>query len=226
MTKSRPRSVFSFSYGVFDLDGTLVDSIVPCIRLFSELVSRHGVDPRTAASSYLDDTTLSLEDSFRRVLDAHAGCATDELVAGLMTDFNRLIRSEPIGFVPGAERLLRRLRRSGRVLFVSSGSPDATVNRRLGSLRSQGMFLDARGSTAVVKGPEHIELFAAGLGLTLAEFAANAFICGDFEKDMVIGRETGLYAIGVLGSVDGGRLRQAGARRIIPDLKTLLTDRC
>lgn len=226
MTKSRPRSVFSFGYGVFDLDGTLVDSIAPCISLFSELVSAYRIDRRAAAAAYLRDTTLTLEESFRRILGEHGVDAGDVAIAGLMARFNRLIKKEPIGFVPGAQRLIRRLRQSGRVLFVSSGSPDETVNRRLGSMRARGMFQETRGSTAVPKGPEHVELFAASLGLSLSEFAADAFICGDFEKDMAIGRETGLYAIGVLGSIDDVRLRQAGARRVIPDLKTLLADPC
>jgi len=226
MTKSRARSVFSFRYGVFDLDGTLVDSIVPCIRIFSELASDYGIDRRAAADSYLGDTTLSLEDSFRRVLSEHGKEAGQARIDRLMTRFTAMIRREPIAFVPGAKRLVRRLHERGSVLFVSSGSPDETVDRRLGSVLARGLIRRAFGSTAVVKGPEHIELFADGLGLTLREFAADAFICGDFEKDMAIGRETGLYAIGVLGSVDAGRLRLAGARRVVPDLKTLLADHC
>jgi phosphoglycolate phosphatase-like HAD superfamily hydrolase len=224
MSQRRTRSVFSFRYGIFDLDGTLVDSIVPCTRLFSELVSEFGIEPKAAARSYLSDTTLTLEDSFRRVLAEYGLVFSESEIDRLMAGFTERIRREPIDFVPGARRLIHTLRQRGLTLFVSSGSPDETVRRRLGSETVKGSFNLTFGSTAVIKGPEHIELFAEALGLPLAEFARNAFICGDFEKDMLIGRETGLYAIGVLGSVSPERLRRSGAKRIIPNLKTLLSD--
>jgi phosphoglycolate phosphatase-like HAD superfamily hydrolase len=224
MARRRTRSVFSFKYGVFDLDGTLVDSMIPCTRLFAELVSGFGIEPKAAVRSYLSDTTITLEDSFRRVLAEYGVVVSEADISRLMTEFNARIKSEPVEFMPGAQRLIRTLRQRGLTLFVSSGSPDEVVRRRLGSELARGAFKLAFGSTAVTKGPEHICMFADSLGLTLAEFASQAFFCGDFEKDMLIGRETGLYTIGILSTIDPDRLRQAGARRIVPDLKTLLSD--
>lgn len=224
MARHRTRSVFSFRYGVFDLDGTLVDSLVPCIRLFTDLTSKFGIEPKAAVRSYLSDTTITLEDSFRRVLAEYGVVFKDADINRLMTEFNARIKGEPVDFMPGAVRLIRALKRRGLTLFVSSGSPDEVVRRRLGSELTKGSFDLAFGSTAVTKGPEHIEMFADSLGLTLAEFAADGFFCGDFEKDMLIARDVGLYPIGVMSTIDAERLRLAGAKRIVPDLKTLLSD--
>jgi len=221
---ARNRSIFSFDHGVFDLDGTLVDSMGACTDIFSRLVAGQGIDPAEAARSYLSDTTRSLEDGFRQVLAEFGAEHNDAIVAGLMTRFADEIKREPIGFFPGARRLVRRLRQAGRQLFVSSGSPDEVVRRRLGAEAVRGMFRLTFGSTALPKGPEHIRRFAEELRQTPEEFGARGFIIGDLEIDMIIGREAGLYAIGVATTIAADRLRAAGARRIVPDIRTLLAD--
>jgi len=220
----RTRSVFSFDHGVFDLDGTLVDSMGACTGIFARLVASRGVDPDAATRSYLSNTTRSLEETFRETLAEHGAEHEDETVARMMLWFAELIKREHLDFFPGAKRLVRRLKEAGKTLFVSSGSPDEVVCRRLGAERIKGLFQLVLGSTDIVKGREHIRLFAEEAGLTTAEFGRAGFLIGDLELDMMIARETGLYGIGVATTISAERLRAAGARRIIPDIKTLLSD--
>ncbi len=219
------RSVLTFRYGVFDLDGTLVDSMGACTKVVCELMKAYGISPADTAAAYLLDTCLGLEDCFRNILNVHGRRYRDADIERMCRKFNVLIQRERMDFFPGARRLIHRLRKRGLTLFVSSGSPDETVSRRLGSELARGMFVRVMGSTAVPKGPEHVEIFARDLGLTPAEFAANAFICGDLERDMAMARDCGLYAIGVLGTISQERLRAAGARRLIKSVRDLLTDR-
>ncbi len=219
------RSVLSFRYGVFDLDGTLVDSMGGCVRVICELMAAYGISPADATASYLSDTCLGLDDCLRQILSDHGRRFRDADIARLHAKFNEKIRRERMDFFPGARRVIHKLRDKGLNLFVSSGSPDETVDRRLGAELVRGMFVRALGSTAVPKGPEHIEIFARAAGVTVAEFAANAFICGDLERDMAIARDCGLYAIGVLGTISAERLRQAGSKRLIKNVRDLLTDR-
>jgi phosphoglycolate phosphatase-like HAD superfamily hydrolase len=218
------RSVFSFRYGIFDMDGTLIDSMQPCLKIFADLVADHGINEAAARASFEAATSARLTDIFRQTIIASGRTVTDQEIADLHLEFERRIRLQPIDFFAGAKRLVRALNAKGITLFVSSGSPDETVNRRLGSERSRGRFKLTLGSTATPKGPLHIQAFAEAAGVCVTELARDCFYCGDSEMDMLIGHRFGLYTVGVLGTIGADRLRAAGARRLVPGIGTLLAD--
>ncbi|MFA6603976.1 MAG: HAD hydrolase-like protein [Patescibacteria group bacterium] len=218
------RSVFSFRYGIFDMDGTLIDSMQPCLKIFADLVASYGLDEAAARDSFAAATSAKLTDIFRQTINAAGDNPTDKEIASLFLEFERRIRLVPIDYLAGAKRLLRALAGKGVTIFVSSGSPDETVSRRLGSELARGRFKLTLGSTAIPKGPLHIQAFADAAGVCITEFARDCFYCGDSEMDMLIGHRFDLYTVGVLGTITAERLRAAGARRVIPGIDALLAD--
>lgn len=218
-----PKSVFAFSYGVFDNDGTLVDSIPFCSGIFAEVVSHLGV-PRAEAEEYYRRTTgKPMREQYRGILGAHGVAFDDDLVEDLRRSFDRKFLVLDVKFFPHARRALAALSRRQR-LFMTSAAPDAAVWKRLNAGDAAKHFTVAYGSSAVPKGPRHIELFAEVVGMEVADFAERAYFCGDSEADMDIAARCGLYAIGVRGTVSDARLRKAGARRLVSSVGELLAD--
>lgn len=218
-----PKSVYSFSYGVFDNDGTLVDSIPFCSGIFADVVSPLGV-PRDAAETYYRRTTgKPMREQYRGILGAHGVAFDDELVEDLRRTFDRKFLALDVRFFPRARRALAALARRQR-LFLSSAAPDAAVWKRLNAGDAAKHFTVAYGSSAVPKGPRHVELFAETVGMAVTDFAERAYFCGDSEADMDIASRCGLYAVGVRGTVSDARLRRAGARRLVSSVGELLAD--
>jgi phosphoglycolate phosphatase-like HAD superfamily hydrolase len=220
---TKPRSVFSFRYGVFDNDGTLVDSIPFCGGIFADVVSTYGI-PRAAAVEYYSRTTgKPMREQYRGILEAFDVDFGDEDVESLRKTFDRRFLALDVKFFPFARRALASLARTQR-LFLSSAAPDAAVWKRLNAGDAAKHFTVAYGSSAVPKGRRHLELFADVVDMELADFAERAYFCGDSEADMDIGSRAGLYTIGVSGTVSDARLWRAGARRIISSVGELLAD--
>ncbi|HTM67730.1 MAG TPA: HAD hydrolase-like protein [Candidatus Binatia bacterium] len=218
------RSVLSFEYGVFDNDGTLVDTLPYCAGLFADAVAPYGV-PRADAERYYAETTgMPMREQYRGVLAAHGIALRDEEIERVRKDFDAAFLKLDVRFFPHARRMLARLRRKGLTLFLSSAASDACVWKRLNAGGATKHFTLAYGSTAVPKGRRHLEIFSEVARKDLAEFAAKAFFCGDGETDMEIARTNGLYAIGVRGTVSDARLRAAGAQRLVTTVAEFLCD--
>lgn len=219
------RSAFAFRYGVFDLDGTLVDTMPACGRIFAELAASYGCDPDEARSFYFATTGSPVREQFREIIRRTGRSPAPEELACLWVEFGRRFDKEPTVFFDGAADLLHELRAAGTVLFVSSASPDNTVRRRLTDGGVLDLFELPLGSTAIHKGRGHHDEFAARVGARHADdFAKDAFLCGDGETDMRIAASVGAFAIGVMGTVDGTRLLAAGANRVVPSVASLLKD--
>lgn len=220
----RTRSVFSFDFGVFDVDGTLVDSIPFCSGIFADVVGPLGV-PRDIAEEFYHRTTgQPMRVQYRTILAQHGVAAPDDLVESLRRSFDRRFVALDVPWFPKARRALADLRRKGVTLFLSSAAPDAAVWKRLASGNAARHFTVGYGSSAVPKGRRHVELFAEAASIDLADLASRAFFCGDSETDMQIARECGLHAIGVRGTVSDERLLAAGAERLVTSVGDLLSD--
>ena len=219
----RTRSVFSFRYGVFDCDGTLVDSIPFCGDIFADVVSPLGV-PRADALEYYSRTTgTPMREQYRGILSGHGITYDDAEIEDLRKTFDRRFLALDVKYFPRARRTLAALARRQK-LFLSSAAPDAAVWKRLVDGDAARHFTLAYGSTAIPKGPRHLEVFAEVVGMDLRDLAQCAYFCGDSETDMRIGHEAGLYAIGVRGTVSDARLRAAGAQRLVTSVAELLSD--
>lgn len=218
-----PKSVFSFRFGVFDNDGTLVDSIPFCSGIFADVVGPLGVPRQEAETFYRRTTGKPMREQYRGILSGRGIAFDDALIEDLRRSFDRKFVALDVPFFPRARRALATLAR-GRRLFLSSAAPDAAVWKRLNAGDAAKHFTVAYGSSAVPKGPRHVELFAEAVSMDVADFAERAFLCGDSETDMAIAAACGLYAIGVRGTVSDARLRKAGARRIVTSVAELLSD--
>jgi len=218
------RSAFSFRYGVFDNDGTLVDTMGHCGRIFAETLAPYGIAEEDARSHYFSTTGRPMAEQYGQILSHHGIEAGAALFAALRDDFGAKFLEIDAPFFPGAKRCISALADAGLMLFVSSAASDACTWKRIAGSGVADRFTLAYGSSALPKGPLHLAAFAKIARVSIEEFAGNAFLCGDGEADMAIANAAGMYAIGVDGTVGEARIRAAGARRVVTAVGELLAD--
>jgi phosphoglycolate phosphatase len=210
---------------IFDLDGTLIDTMRDLADLFCDMLLReHAVPDAVSRPIYVELAGKGPRPQFEAVL-SQAG--RDD--AGTLDDITARYWQaaetyEPATF-PETIEVLTRLQREGRHLIVSSGGTTASVARKLRLTAIDGFFGPALGTDEGVpgmrKGPGHLALVAAALSLRDGELASSGVFIGDAVYDMQVAREGGLVAVGRVSDGNGETLRKAGAQHLITDLREM-----
>lgn len=210
---------------VFDLDGTLVDTVPARIDAWAAAFAERGIP---AAREQLqpmigmDGRRLAAEVASAAGIEL-GGADADDLDRRSGELFNQL-NIDPLP-LPGARELLARLDRLGITWAVATSSRPEQVARSIAALAVSG---DAR----VVDG-SHVEnakpapdllLYAAR---ELATPTEATWYVGDSTWDMRAALAAGMPAIGVLAgaAVDGETLRAAGADAVVDTLDDLPVER-
>lgn len=207
----RYNPAMTFKGYIFDLDGTLLDTLPDLVRLTNMVLARHGWPERTR------DEVLGFVGGGGRVLlerAAPAGTAAGELDEAfalwrrLYPEFGHA-QTRPYDGVP---ELLARLKAGGAKLGVLSNKFDAAVREVIGA-QFPGVFDLARGECdEIPRKPDPAGLlFVMGeLGLGAGE---TAYV-GDSGTDVAVARAAGVFSIAVTWGYQGAEtLRAAG-----PDL--------
>ena len=90
-----------------------------------------------------------------------------------------------------------------------------------GVLRFFRLVLGTDLANGTTKGPEHVRLAAAELGLEVSDLGSVSVLVGDQEGDMRLAKESGMLAIGRASETTSARLTAAGADYLIADLTEL-----
>jgi phosphoglycolate phosphatase len=209
---------------IFDLDGTLVDSMAAYTEAFVDaLVARHPLDRDYCRDAYLSMAGMAPGAQFREVL-RRSGIADDGVEAMLEAFWLRCRAEKPVLF-PEVAGVLDRLSDDGYVMFVSSGGRTDVARFRMATAHIDMHFRHIQGSDeepgGIHKGPAHFRVFADLLGIPPAELSRRAWLIGDGPHDMQVAREAGMRAIGRLAGANAAQLTQAGADALISDLEGL-----
>lgn len=211
---------------IFDLDGTLIDSMPVLADIFTDVLAGHrGVPREFSRGVYFAMAGIGPERQFREVLRrAHLYEAGAK---DLTEEFWRLaeaVASPPFPEVPAA---LEKLQVAGYALAVSSGGRPDFARARAKRAGIDGFFRLILGTddadSEMAKGPGHFRMIREALGLPQDEFRASAAMVGDGAFDMQVASREGITAIGRLTGDNGRELRDAGAEYLIADLTDLLS---
>ena len=206
---------------LFDLDGTLVDTVPSRIEAWLAGFDEFGI-PATRAQLApmigMDGRRLALEVAAaagRHLTDAEAE-AIDRRSGELFDDRNRDPRP-----LPGARELVRALDERGLTWAIATSSRREQVKTSIAAL-------DLAHEPRIVDGSsvEHAKPAPDLLLLAARELAVAPEACwyvGDSTWDMRAARAAGMVAIGVLAgaAVDAAALRGAGASLVVPTLGDL-----
>ena len=226
-TKLKPKTSTTSARGLrvvmFDLDGTLVDTMAAFADLAAEVMAqRHGLDRALARRRYLETSGIPFHQQLEVI------CPGDRRNAGASAEFEERKRAVCDATVMDAETVagLEALRACGYRLVVSSNTGQPFVDdfaRRESCRFDLALGFDARRGLA--KGRPHVELACRELGVSTDEVV----FCGDSLKDAELAEACDVAFVGRLGTftLDDFRARdpQAVAVGGILELADLLRER-
>ena len=210
---------------IFDLDGTLIDTMSQLADLFCDmLLEEHGVPHEVSRPIYVDLAGKGPRPQFEAVLE-QVGRRDQALVDAITEHYWKVAETyEPVAF-PETLEVLSRLHQEGHSLVVSSGGTSASVERKLRLTRIDHLFRLALGTDEGVpgmrKGPGHLKLVARSLVLRDGELQSRGVFIGDAIFDMQVAREAGIIGVGRVTDGNGETLRLAGAQHLIDDLREI-----
>jgi HAD superfamily hydrolase (TIGR01509 family) len=190
---------------MFDLDGTLIDSIPTYFRIVSAMLEHVGLPPapREAVTAALKGGLAGLD----HLVPEGMGHRREELVETFLRIGKQISERLYPGSVPlmaGAGDLLGRLSEAGVGIGIVSSSHRAYIERKLTPLKEAGLdrLLDA---VIVIEDTQEMkpspEPVLACLGRLHAGPERSLFV-GDADVDILAGRRAGTLTAGVLSGVD------------------------
>jgi phosphoglycolate phosphatase len=200
---------------IFDLDGTLLDTIDDLTDSMNWALARHGVAPHTpdACRYFVGD---GVEVFARRALGERAADA--KLVASVVAAYRRRYAdhwADKTRPYPGVAELLAGLDRRGLKKAVFSNKPDDTTRLTVATLLKDFRFDIVRGARADVPlkpDPAGALALAADLGAA----PARALYLGDTNTDMQTAWAAGFYPVGALwGFRTADELLSNGAKALV-----------
>jgi pyrophosphatase PpaX len=178
---------------LFDLDGTLIDSVRLILDSYHHTLASHGQEPKS------DEFWLAGLGTPLRVQFQH--WAEDpvqlEAMIGTYREYNLAHHDARVTAYPGVVDMVRTIRRAGyrTGLVTSKNKPGALRGLRLVGLEEAIELVIGADDVAYPKPhPEPIEMALRQLG----ETAAGALYVGDSIHDMESGRAAGVKTAAVL----------------------------
>lgn len=218
-----------FTGAIFDLDGTLLDSLTDIANSANDVLQQLGYEPHplSAYATLVGDGVRVL---FERALGTDSA-DDDALIEKCMSLFNEIYADRCIQasrLYPGIESLIDSLNDRGLALAVLSNKPDRftklIVKHYLGDSKFRVVLGQREG---IPRKPDPVAVFEIARALDMSPDCI-AYI-GDTNTDMLTARNAGCLAIGVTwGFRSREELLECGAALLADDadelLKHLTTD--
>jgi phosphoglycolate phosphatase len=207
---------------IFDLDGTLADTVHDLAGILNRVLKERGFDPAPVDDfAKMQGRTLEVQISSMLPPEQRNDKLVEELAAGVRKRYVE----EPLNLgkpYPGIEELLSGLRQKKVKLAVLTNKPEEMANRELSRFFPSGPF-DAISGTkpGFPYKPDPASVWE--LLVKLDASPRNTILAGDSEIDMQTALAAGCFAVGVSwGYRDIAVLKNAGAQCIINKPSELL----
>lgn len=212
---SEPRDpALPFPVVLFDLDGTLVDSIALILDSYRQVFAHFGVED-VAPETMRPWIGLPLEDSFRALDPARAESMTAHYREVMLRSHDAAIRP-----CPGAAELVRAL--------DAAGARQGVVTSKRRELARRGMVATGLPTIEPVIGQEDSDRHKpdpAPLRIALEHLGAapaEAVYVGDAPTDLRAAHAAGMAAIGVTwGAADRATLEAERPLAVVEDMDSL-----
>lgn len=206
---------------LFDLDGTLVDSVYQHVLAWREALEKEGLD----LSVWRIHRRIGMSGGlFLKALDRELGTTLSETQAERLRQAHAegvLRRLEQIRPLPGARELLRTLSALKVPWGIATSGSEKTARPTLAMLGiPEGTPVITRDQVAYAKPNPDLFLAAAE---RLRVPPGDCFVIGDSVWDMLAARRAGALGVGLLsGGYGKEELEQAGPYRVYDDPAQLL----
>lgn len=201
---------------LFDLDGTLVDSLQDIAVAMNEVLKRRGfpVHPLGAYRYFVGD---GMDNLVRRCLPTEVDVSSS-LIYDMVTDMKAAYadcwRDHAIPYA-GIPEMLVPLQAGGFRLGVLSNKPDAFTKEMVAHVFPETVFdvvRGARNAVPIKPAPDAALAILSDWGLRPEEVV----YVGDTNTDMKTGKNTGMFTVGVTwGFREREELESCGADRVV-----------
>jgi phosphoglycolate phosphatase len=207
---------------VFDLDGTLIDSVGDIVGAANRLLAEEGRAPVTldAGRAMVGEGAAALVE---RAFAATGPAPTPEALTGLVERYRAIYERHPIDYTtvfPGVVETLVELAEGGAILGVCTNKPHDISLVVLAELGLAGHFSAALGGDALaVKKPDPAHFTAV-----IDAMAANsrpAIHVGDSPTDVALARNAGVPVVAVSYGYSRVPPSDLGADALIDDFAEL-----
>lgn len=197
---------------IFDLDGTLINSIGDISAAVNASLQKMGLPPHSE-DAYKQMVGNGMYRLCAEALPSDAKDRTQELVALYQDAYlkNCCVRTKPY---PGIPEVISKLTGSGRICGILSNKPHVQTLQIAGQLFSDSAFAVIQGQTDGVPCKPAPDALLGLLRKFSAERRAAVYI-GDSDVDIQLGQNTDIDTIGVSWGFRGKQeLLDAGAAHI------------
>lgn len=209
---------------IFDLDGTLLDTLETLSYYGNETLKKFGIAPyEKDAYRYMVGNGAKI--LIRRML-AGRSCETEELFEKAFKEYISAYNADTLyktEIYPGITELLKGLSERNVKIAVLSNKPHEATVPILKSFFGEDIFTDMRGAmegVPIKPDPAAALDIAEKMGLTPSE----CVYVGDTAVDMETGKRAGFYTVGVLwGFRDRDELENGGADKIVSRPEEILS---
>lgn len=202
---------------IFDLDGTLLDTLEDIADAMNRVLRHHGL-PEHPVAAYRYFVGAGATELARRVLpeEQRSDDRVAELRAAFIAEYSKGWRNKTRPY-PGIPELLSRLHAKGVVLGVLSNKPHDFTQLCVDTFLDGGLFAVVMGeSEGVPRKPDPTGALKAAdlMGIE----PGRILYVGDTAIDMATAKGAGMYGVGVLwGFRDSDELLRAGARELVSE---------
>jgi HAD superfamily hydrolase (TIGR01549 family) len=190
---------------MFDLDGTLIDSIPVYMRIAAAMLERVGLPPapREAVAAMLKQGLPG----FHHLIPKEMSHRKEELIEACIKAGKEIagqLYPDSVSLIPGVRELFHRLDRAGVRIGIVSSSQKEYIQKKLLPLKQAGID-SLVGSIIVIEDTSEIkpspEPVTACAGRLRVEEGRSLFV-GDTDIDVLAGKRAGTFTVGVLTGVD------------------------
>lgn len=204
---------------LFDLDGTLVDTTVAAINVWTDLCNRHGVDAEDLLRHSHGVRSTEIIQNYFPDLDNSQNQISRKLEEEMVDKYRDTVKP-----VDGSIKLLNALPKE-KWAIVTSGPKWLTHlwfdTTPMEKVRKPDVFIT---SELVTKGkPDPMCYMMGKNALTNNNSSAKAVVFEDAPAGIKAGKAMGATVIGITTTYDKSILAEAGADYIVPDLTAVST---
>lgn len=213
-----------YKVAVFDLDGTLLDTIEDLRDSMNSVLEGKGY-PTHDSEAYKYFVGNGMRELARRALpeDKRSTDEIDSAVAAMSVNYSKgwAIKTAPY---PGIDKLLNSLEEKGIKCAVLSNKPDALTKQVIEKLLPDWSFYPLFGERQAMGVPKKPDPAGALEIAQLLNVQPNECLyLGDTGVDMKTANAAGMYPVGVLwGFRKADELLENGAKKLISDPQELL----
>jgi len=206
-----------FDAVLFDLDGTLLDSVPLILSSYRHVFTEHGLPPRTDAE-VLAGLGTPLEAMFERWVDDPALVQT---LADAYIEHNLAVHDGLVRPFPGVSELVRDLHVAGIPMAIVTSKRRRGTEMGLAALGLADCFsvvVTADDVSRPKPDPEPVQQALEALGVP----AASAVFVGDATHDVHAGRAAEVVTIAVTwGAASEAQLVESGPTHLVRDVGAL-----